>query len=202
MSRAACRVAIACVLVAETAFSLDLDVTSADIEAVLKVARSEGDGRILFHQPYVFPVDHPVVERVEAITETRRLMLIAESRIAAGEPLFAQGLIPATEALKPWRRRVAIVAVLRFGPQGAFVTAPPVDIQLGAKPGELTRLDIKSESEFGLPSRNPSDSLPVVGARAEALFDAVAVGQSVRTAIVRMQQEELVRVSIDFRRFP
>jgi hypothetical protein len=46
------------------------------------------------------------------------------ARIAIGDPLFTQGTLRAEEALRPWRRKVAIVARFAFPVNNAY-TIPP-----------------------------------------------------------------------------
>jgi hypothetical protein len=193
---------IGCVLLAEASHGIDLDVTAADIEAVLTVARGSERDRARFHEPYVFVRNHPMVERLEVITERRRLMLIAETRIEVGDRMFLHGLRPATEALRPFRRQVAVAAYLRFGQQHAYVSAPPVEVELGLGASALGRLAAHSETLYGPAPSVPSDPHPVVGARGEAVFDAAAVGQSSRIAVVRLQGKELTSLLIDFSRLP
>jgi hypothetical protein len=180
---------------ASTLSAIDLDVTSRDMEQVLAVARGSDDARTAFHAPYILRTPSPL-DTLEVITERRRLALLAAEKIALGDPLFTQGTLRAEEALRPWRRRVAIVARFAFPVNNAYTTAPTVDITL-ADP--LTpRLDLKSETLFALPGTNPAQPVPVVGARGEALFDATGVAQASRTIVIRLGDTEVARVPIDF----
>ena len=192
-------IAVAITLCRSTMNAVDLDVTAQDIEAVLKIARGSDVERQRFHSPYVHTFND-TVERVEVITELRRLMVIAEERLAAGDRLFAFSMRPAEEALRPWRRRVAVAARLRFPLLNAYVTAPPVDIRLHGVSGEVPRLDGRSESLFALATGRPGEPLPVVGAAAEAVFDATVIGQRSYTVVVRMQGKDVAVRPIDFGR--
>jgi hypothetical protein len=174
---------------------IDLEVTAQDIEEVLAIARGPEAGRAGFHAPYVFK-GLPPVETIEVITERRRLALIAAERIAIGDPLFTRGTIRAEEALRPWRRRVAIAVKFAFPVNNSYTLAPPIDITLSG--GPATRLDLHSETLFALPATNPSQPVPVVGARGEAVFDATAIGQATRTVMVKLGDREVVRQPIDF----
>ena len=178
--------------------ALDLDITAPDIEAVLAIARGPEAGRAAFHAPYIFQGTDPVVERVEVITERRRVALLAAERIALGDPLFAQGTLRAEEAMRPWRRKVTVVARFTFPAQNAYTLAPPVDIAL-TDPA-VPRVEMKGNTLFALPGPAAGQSLPVVGAVGEALFDAVAIGQVTHTVVVQLGGREVARVPIDFGR--
>lgn len=199
--RSACIGVIVIALVGSRATAVDLDVSRGDMERVLKIARGPEVERTLFHAPYVYAIND-IVERIEVVTELRRLMQIAETRMAGGDPLFAHGTLRAEEELRPWRRRIAVTARLGFHPQNAYVMAPPIEIRLRGASGEVPRLDMRSESLLALSTGVPDERLPVVGATAEALFDATIVGQRSYNAIVRMEDKEVATVTIDFARLP
>ena len=78
-----------------------------------------------------------------------------------------------------------------FPVNNAYTIAPPVDIAL-IEP--LTpHLDINSETLFALPGANPAQPVPVVGARGEALFDAVPLARASRTIVVRLGDRKVAR---------
>ena len=178
--------------------AIDLDLSASDIDAALQVARGPEAGRTLFHGPYVFTDVSPLVERIEVISEIRRLVMMAETRIAAGDRMFAQSTSSAEAALRPFRQRVSIVATLRFPNQNTYILAPPLDIALQASAGEVPRLDLKSETLFGPGSAN--QQLPVVGGVVEGTFDAGVIAETTRLAIVRMDGKEVGGITIDFSR--
>ena len=64
--------------------AIDLDISARHIEAVLAVARGPEAGRAAFHAPYILKASDPLVERIEVITERRRVALLAAERIALG----------------------------------------------------------------------------------------------------------------------
>lgn len=177
--------------------AIDLDVTQEDIEQVLAVARGTQAERDAFHAPYLIAVPQPQIERLEVITERRRLALIAAERIALGEAMFARGTMRAIEALRPWRRKVAIVARFAFPPNSAYVLAPPVDILLADGPAPL---DVTSETLFGMGSGDTGQALPVVGARGEAIFDAEPLAEVSRTIVIRLGDRGMAQVRVDFGR--
>ena len=189
-------VVLAAVIGAGPALAIDIDVSQQDMEQILTIARGTEAVRNAFHAPYLLSTDDPTLERLEVITERRRLAFIAAERIAIGDPLFTRGTLRAEEALRPWRRKVAIAARFGFPVNNAYTVAPPVDISLTG--GPAPRLDLKSETLFALPSTNPAQPVPVVGARGEALFDAVSLARASRTIVVRLGDREIARVPVDF----
>ena len=76
--------------------------------------------------------------------------------------------------------------------------APPVDIAL-TDPA-VPRVEMKGNTLVALPGPAAGQSLPVVGAVGEALFDAVAIGQVTHTVVVQLGGREVARVPIDFGR--
>jgi hypothetical protein len=178
--------------------AIDLDISTADIESVLTIVRGSDAERAAFHAPYLFGAADPVIERIEVITERRRVALLAEARIAQGDPLFARGTLRAEEALRPWRRKVMLVARFTFPPLNAYSLAPPVDIALDDP--TVPRLEMKGETLFALPGGRAGQALPVVGAVGEALFDAAAIGQTSHTMVVRLGDRQTARLTIDFGR--
>ena len=189
---------LAALMCAGSAQAIDIDVSQQDMEQVLTIARGTDTVRDAFHAPYLLATGDRTLDRLEVITERRRLAFIAAERIAIGDPLFTRGTLRAEEALRPWRRKVSIAARFSFPPNNAYTVAPPVDISLTGGPAQ--RLDLKSETLFALPSTNPAQPIPVVGARGEALFDAVSLARATRTLVVRLGDRDIARVTVDFGR--
>jgi hypothetical protein len=50
---------------------------------------------------------------------------------------------------------------------------------------------------LSLPSSQPGDRLPILGAIVETVFNAVTLGQGTREFIVRLEERELTRVTFD-----
>lgn len=174
----------------------------SDIEAVLATSRADAAARTRFHAPYLLVAPHALVERVEVVTERRRLMLIAEQRLAAGDRMFTYGTQRALDALRPWRGRLSMRVRLHFPPTTAYAIAPPVLVRLDGPLGEVPRLDLTSETLFALASGPPGTPLPVVGATAEAVFDAGVAERQAREVAVVVDGQEIVRVPFDISRMP
>jgi hypothetical protein len=190
-----CAIAVFALATATPVLSLDLDVTPQDIDRALAIARGADAERAKFHAPYIVKVNDPFLESVEVVSEYRRLVLLGEERWRKGDRAFGYSLQLAQQALGPWHHRVSVIARLRFHPQNTYVDVPPVDVTLvGA---ETARIGVLKDPVLSLPSANPGERLAVLGAVVEGSFDAVAVGQTVREAVVKLDGKELGRVTFD-----
>jgi hypothetical protein len=175
--------------------AIDLDVTPLDVERALAIARSRDRERAVFHAPYVQELNSPTVERVEIVSEFRRIVRTAEDRLLKGDRSLPYSVTLAQQANAPWRQRLAIVARLRFHPQNTYVNAPPADIVLDRRAVEP--IGVLIDPILSVPSGMPGERLPVMGALVEAVFDAAVVGQGTQEFIVRLEGRELARVTFD-----
>jgi hypothetical protein len=73
-----------------TAPLIQLDVIASDID------------RAPIHAPYITTLDSEFLERVEIVTEFRRIVLLAEDHILKGDHAFAYSSRIAGEAARPW----------------------------------------------------------------------------------------------------
>jgi hypothetical protein len=176
--------------------AIDLDISGHDIEGVLAIARGPEPERAAFHAPYLLTAADPTVERLEVITERRRVALLAQERIALGDFMFTRGTLSAEQALRAWRRKVTIMVRFAFPPQNSYILAPPLDIAL-VDP-DVPRVDMKGDTLFAMSTGVAGQSLPVIGAAGEALYDAVAIGQITHTVVVRLGGREVARQQVDF----
>ncbi len=187
-------------LAAFGAGAIDLDVTPLDVERALVIARSSDREREAFHAPYVRRVDSAAVERVEVVSEFRRIVLTAHERWLKGDRAFAYSVPQAQQANAPWKRRVSIVARLRFHPQNTYIAVPPADIVLLGRAAEV--IGMLRDPILSLPSPHPGDRLPILGAVVEAVFEAGTLGQDTREFAVRLEERELTRVTFDLGALP
>jgi len=170
-------------------------MTQAEMERALTIGRAFDAERARFHQPYVLAINDPTVERIEIITEFRRVVLFAEEQIRQGDHMF--GIRQVEAAMRPWHGKVTIVARLRFHPLNTLLSAPPYEAGVGDPP--IAPLDVRRTSLYALAShRKPAAPTPLAGAVVESDFDAAAVGQSLRQIRIMLEGKEVVRTSIDF----
>ena len=174
--------------------AIDLDVTPADLERALAIARSSERERAAFHAPYIQTINTPAVETVEIVSEYRRVVLIAEDRARKGDRAFTYSVSDAQKAIGPWHHRVAFRARLRFHPQNNYIDVPPIDVVLEGH--QSARVGVVREPLLGFAGR-PSDGQPVLGAVVDGVFDAVAVGQGPRQFVVSLEKKEIGRYTFD-----
>lgn len=169
-----------------------------DIERALDLARwpHTDAERAQFHARYVTKyklpdaLAGPAVESIEVITEFRRMELIAEEHARLND-LFARGgfIHEAENALQPFRGHVSIVAHVRFGLLTAV--SPNCTVAI-AGPAALAALAQNATPVYSDRSQ--------IGTDFDAIFDAAAIGQTMRVVTVRADDgAELARGTVDFR---
>jgi hypothetical protein len=179
--------------------ALVLELKPADVQRVLALARwpHTDAERARFHARYFFLVNGPTVEyfavqRVEVITEYRRLELIAEEHARMNDLFGRGGLRDVEEAMQPGRGRLTIVVYLTFDPSKYITGVPEVRLAMDGST-ILLPIEISGAGVFG------GGNQPVLtGARIEAVFDARAVGQETRRLSVYREGKEIARVPIEF----
>jgi hypothetical protein len=185
---------LACIASAPAA-AIDLDVTVQDLERALTIARDRDTERANFHAPYIRKINSSMIETVEVISEYRRGVLLAEDRARKGDRMFGYSSRLLQDALSPWKQRVSIVARLRFHPQNTYVNVPQAEIALQGD--NAARVGTLKEPILSLPSSNPADRVPILGAVVESVFDAVALAQGVHEFIIRVDSKEVGRVTFN-----
>jgi len=186
-------------LLPSTVRAIVLSPGSGDVLRAMRLAREPEEKRAQFHAPYVFALDDATVERIEVVTEFRRYVLTAEEQLRLGNWLFTQGTREAQDAVRPWHGHLSIVARLRFHPQNVFVSIPSFEIVVGGP--DVTALNVIRTPINGFLSNAPAGAFaPMTGATIEAVFDAASIGQTTRPASVRLADQDVARVSIDFAR--
>lgn len=179
--------------------AVDLAVGPAAIEQALKLARSSEPERGRFHASYVLPVTEPLIEKLEIITEYRRMVLIAEERLAAGDWIFASGVRAAEEALRPWKQKLTVRTRIRFSPLHAYPAVPVISIGIGQNPDLLVPARMTTAPQYGLRT-HPTQAPPLVGVVLEAFFDATAVGQRTLPLAIHGPDTLWAQATVDFGR--
>jgi hypothetical protein len=195
------RFALVIALVASAApgRALTLRLTPADMQRALTLARwpTPDAERLRFHERYRLAVNSPTVEyfavqRLEVITEFRRLELIAEEHARINDTFGRGGMRDVEDALQPFRGRLSIIVTLVFDPTRYITGAPPVDMVLEG-PTLVAPLETARNGVYG-----SGDRPVLVGATVESTFDAESVGQSVRPVFIHRDGALIARPSIDF----
>ena len=173
----------------------------ADVERALAIARGSDAERARFHARYVFSPDDPVVERLEILTELRRIVLTGEAR--HDNWLFLHSPTAAQEAVQSWRGLVTIVAQLRFHPQNVLVSVPPysVAVSRSAEGGDLVPSGVRTAPTWSLPFRTPQgEATALLGAVVEADFRALDLPEAARVVRVMLDEKPVVSLPVDFSR--
>lgn len=175
--------------------AIKLDLSPQDIEAALAIARSSEPERARFHAAYIQRLDTPFVEQAEIISQFRRVVLIAEERQRRGDRLFAYSATQAGAAVQVWTQRVALLVRLRFHPQNTYVDVPDIRVTVDRDPQAL--VGVIKEPILALPPGRSGEFVPILGATAEAVFDAAMLGQTTREFVVDLDGREVARVVFD-----
>lgn len=189
------RLVLAAALICVGVDAIELDVADAALRRANALARGDGRALTAFHRKYVIPVSKGELQEIEVITEFRRAVSEAEQR-RVGEPEMAT-LRRLEQTLAPFKRRVSVVAHVRFSPQTAYVTLPQYDVSIPDAPGSrdgVRPLDLRRTPLYTGSRGNTF----LAGADVEAVFDAAAIGQTRRRIAVGLQGKELAGASFDF----
>lgn len=171
-----------------------------DIDRALAIARSSERERAQFHAPYITVLPGEVsaeyfrLEKLEVITEFRRMVLIGEQQLSLGNHTFGRGgTRDAREALQPWADRVSLVVHLRFAPTMHVITGvPELEVILdGATPAR----------PFALTPTTIYKGYVLVGGTLEAAFSPRETDGR-REVVIRWKGTALYRTVIDFGQLP
>ena len=174
--------------------AVKIDISLADIDRALTIARSRESERAQFHAPYISAGNSPFIEKAEVLTEFRRVVLMGEEHIARGDRSFAYSTSRASDALQVFRRRISIRVQVRFHPLNNYVTLPPVTMALAGNDGAL--IGVRRDPLFGSPAAR-GEPASLIGAVVEGSFEALALGQTPREFVVTLDKKELGRVAFD-----
>ena len=175
-----------------------LNFTPAEIDRALTLARwpTSDAERARFHQRYQFPMkgrtfEYYLVQRIEVITEFRRLVLTGEEHARMNDLFGRGGLRDVEEAMAPSRGKLSIVVHLTFDPTRYIVGVPDLKVAMDGST-MLLPLELTSSGITG------GDPPVLIGARIETVFDAKSVGQETRHVLVYRERNEIARVAVEF----
>jgi len=176
-----------------------------DIEVIehgLRLARGSDADRARFHAGYVSVTSDPGVERVEVVTELRRVVLLAEEHASRSDVGFAHDVRAVGEALRPFRNRLTVVMQLRFHAQNAYAAVPALDLRLGAGPSMQPAIGMRAEPVYAFSAESSDVRRVIVGATVEATFDTVAAGMGIQTLVIHVNHVYLLLATLDLTRMP
>jgi len=164
----------------------------------LRVARGSTAERVAFHAAYRSVAADPGVDHVEVITELRRLVLLAETRSAAGGWPDAG---EAAEAMEAYHGRLTVQARVRFHPQNGYTSVPPLDVQLASAATMQAAHDVRVEPIHGAGVPASDGGPPIVGAVVDTTF-ATPAARGVHTLVIHVDNVYLLLATIDLTRMP
>jgi len=185
-------VALAGAAVATSASAFIPSIIPADADRALQIARSTLPQRETFGSRYSIDVIAPTVdlatlERIEIVTEFRRMERIAEERLAVDRTFGAGGTNELMAALRPWRNQLTVIGHFRLGHVLLGATPPLTRIGLGGQIPLRTSVRLLGGGEG-----------PPTGAVVEATFDSTRIRSAVQTITVWCAGSEVARQDVDF----
>ncbi len=163
-----------------SAGAVGIELDAPTIRSAQNVARGTEADRTRFHAPYLLTGTVDTIDRLEVITEFRRLVLLTEERLAAGDWTFSSDTRAAVAALQPWKDKVVIRAHYRFHPHNLYTSAPPVSIVIVEGRNAHEPLKLTATPQFAMGSVPPV----LTGVVVEASFDAPVIGPRTVTVVL------------------
>lgn len=159
--------------------------------------------RASFHSRYVFDVPDesaaPIrIDRIEVITEFRRLELLAEQHARLNDLWGRPGTRDAEEALQPWRGSVWL-SIHGLYRSLAHPEPGPADIAIRLDEPATAARSVNRALEYGGGCGSDLWPCAIAGVRIEAQFDAARLARAVRPVVVDWNGVTLARVTVDFR---
>jgi hypothetical protein len=178
------------------------ELTDRDIANALNLAGTAEATRTAFHAPYILPLSHDTVERLEVITEFRRFVLAAEEQSQQGNWMVARGGYDQKgrtlkDLLRPFAGQVAVRARLRFHPHNTYVVLPALDILVG-EPTLVARQAFRTPHVVPASSDDTRDF--IAGATIETTFDARSIQDRALPIRIASEGREIARALADFSR--
>ena len=188
--------ALACLSMATRLVAIDTDVDGEDFKRALNIAAAQKATKTRFHAPYVLDVSHPVLERVEVVTELRRLVMLSEAELALGHWGFARGGYDTKgrtikDVLRRWEGQTSIRLRARFHPLHAYPFLPIFEVFVG-EPSYLA-IDVRREAIM-----SSAEPPRMTGATVEAWFNAQSFENRRLPVRIVMDGKELTRFNVDF----
>lgn len=161
----------------------------------MRVASGSAAQRASFHAGYRTDAADPGIDRLDVITELRRLVLLAELRGAQGWDDARE----ACEVLEAYRGKLTVETRVRFHPQRGYTSLPRLELHLGSSITMQGALELHVEPVHGpTPMAGPP---VVVGAVIQATFATPAV-RGVHTLVIHVDGTYLLVATIDLSRMP
>ena len=165
----------------------------------LRIARGSAADRAAFHAGYVSVGGDPAIDGVEVVTELRRVVLLAEAYLAAGEPLPEADQF--TEVLRPFQGRLTVIARIRFHPQNGYTAVPSLDVRLGTGFSMQSALEVRTAAIEDVAAAPGEGRRMIRGALVEASFRATHE-RAIQTLVIHVNNVYLMVATVDLTRMP
>ncbi len=190
--------------IAPTAAWFDASIDAAAVDQAIALGRTPGSPDLSrFHQQYVIGLGGPMLDRLEIITEFRRVVLATEEHARLAD--IGWGARDAERMLRPWRDKITLVLHVTFPPNNTYREMPPLGIVLYARPGSggpgrMEPIDLRATPRYISGQPAPAGT-PILGGRVDATFDARALDpHGIYLAGIDMDRREVRRVEVNFAR--
>ena len=199
--RAVLLAAIGVSLVQPSARALDVDVDDAAIRRASEIALGTDAARARFHEAYRVPIDDPLFERVEIITEFRRYVLEVERQRAQGNWMMARGGYDSKgrtlkDLLSAKHGQVVVRVELRLHPLHTYSTLPKFEISLGDP--ALLPVESSSSPLISGTKKDGKEGSALTGGVFETAFNAPSIGNASYTVRVAIDGKLIGRATVDF----
>ncbi len=180
------------------------NIDDAAIARAIALGRSpDSTERQRFHDAYVIPLNDPLLDRLEIVTEFRRVVLATEDRVRAGD--IDWGPRQAAAMLEQWRGKVTLVLRVTFPPDNTYRAMPPFALVLYGRPQTAAPPRIEPlyllETPKYVADQPAPPGTPILGGIVEATFRAAPLNaRAVYLAGIALEGRELRRVEVDFGR--
>src|SRR3954463_11289789 len=183
--------------------AIGTSLTRADMRRAVSLAHwphSDAE-RARFHSRYIVQPNQSAVgawavDSVELVTEFRRIELMAETQARLNTLWGLGGLNDVEEDARPWRGRVSIVARLELRSSTTYVgLLPPVEVVV-VGPDAPVALDVHRTPTFA--NCAEPTGCPLIGGVIEGIFDAAAIGQTLRHVMLIANKTVFAAVDLDF----
>ncbi len=176
------------------------------IERAVALGRSRDPAvRQRFHDAYVIRLNDALLDRLEVVTEFRRVVLETEDRVRAGD--IDWGPRQATDMLRPWRDKLAVALYVNFPPDNVYRAMPRFDIVLYGRPRSaqagrtIHPIDLLETPRY-IAGQPAPPGTPILAGTVQATFAARPLDAGgVYLAGIVMEGREVRRVEIDLGRF-
>jgi hypothetical protein len=176
------------------------------IKRAIDIGRSPGSESLRdFHDGYVIPLGDRLLDRLEIVTEFRRVVLETENRVRFADMRW--GPEQAEAMLRPWRGKVSLLLYVTFAPNNTYRAMPRFGIVLYARPptsgaqvrqaSAIEPIDLVETPRY-ISGQPAPPGTPIMAGIVEATFAARMLDpRGAYLAGIFLEDRELRRVDVD-----